>query len=621
MSDPTYTFANQSGPIPLSELDQNFEDVSTFEQQGANAVAQSLDEKVQQIFSITDYMTDEQRAAYFSGTYGAGVIASITIKVADAIAQAVSQQLTYAGGGIAVATLPRIRMPYGYLKLDAALTLPVYCVIDCEGTFIEQTTPATPIFSTANTIRATIDGATFIGDDCTAVSGVYAGGGTDSQIDITNCAFYTKNTTRYAIDIEVNAMVVNVVNPWVRDAPLFLRAEVDECFVSGGTVYGDLRSTGKKPAATCSFRNGAGEMFVTDVTFIPQSNATANANTRWFDNYGNLYLTNNRFGGEGQNGFPTVYQYSSGIVGGAGGSSRIVNGNVSITGGDLYTGSLSVRDDAGAIVLQNNVVPGTYNINGTTGNNASTFVSAYGYSATPATANAALAARILTQQLTNYACRIAIDLDGNDHYCSTTTFLPACLVPYTKYFAAQNTTDHAEMWAPGMLKIDSTYNSSITVTASGNGLNGSRHMPFVPGQKIAGIASGVAFDVINISKNANTVGAFSAMTGILSVQFIDLYAGPTYAIAYKEFLVQIIAPAGGNMALAQKDVMFLSTIFGDILTLALKAGVSATAATLQVIATDVNISANESQATWSFRMLSGTSMNAGSAFTMKAASV
>lgn len=88
MGTPTYVFANQSGPIPLSELDTNFTNVSTFTQSGTGAVSQTNDQKFEQAVCVLDFLDDATRTAVLANNTAGQNRTTVTTKFNDALAAA-----------------------------------------------------------------------------------------------------------------------------------------------------------------------------------------------------------------------------------------------------------------------------------------------------------------------------------------------------------------------------------------------------------------------------------------------------------------------------------------------------------------------------------------------------
>lgn len=582
----------------------------------AGAVEGTQAQRNETELSVFDFMTAGEIAAVLSGTYTAGLITSVTAAL-QAAHLAVSTRTQNYDSGIHSPSAPSLFYPKGYYKIEDSIQLPVYAPrIYGDFAIIEQTSITDPIFLSVGINNVTLEGFVFVGANVTAIGD--NGGAVvnaDTTLLVKNCVFQTASTSRYAISLTQNALTVELDNPNVFNAPLWLALDTDEAVIRGGIVYGDLRATGQKPVNSRSILNNCGRMSIYDTRFVPQTDAvTVQANTRWVDNYGDFFSYNVRWGGEVA-GFPIVYQFANGPT--AASASPYMSGTVVISGGYAYCGASS-RVDKGMVVLQDNIVPGTITIIGTTGNNNAAFISAWGYDPDPPTASVQLQARILTQQSNNFAVRIAITLLGNNQYASS--LYPSCLRPYTLSLDSANTSDHASVIFPGLISITNTLNT--TAFAVAGYINGSRHQPFIEGEK-RGITTATAFDAIIFTKDANTnAGAVAGMTGILTVNFTDLETGPVYVSCSKQFLVNLVAPGTGTITFAQKDKDFLTQGgLGDIITLALKAGTSATSAIIQIIVTHANIIPAVASCSWRFEMLSTTGIpTAGAALNFQATS-
>ena len=133
-----YTFQNQTGPIPLSELDDNFTALSlatnvNFTQTGTGAVTQSVSNKLQEVVSVKDFgaigdgTTDDTTAfVNADGTSRTIYVPKGTYKIGSNLT--LSNQTVFEQGAI-------LSVPTGVtVAINGGIVAGIYQVFSCVGT-------------------------------------------------------------------------------------------------------------------------------------------------------------------------------------------------------------------------------------------------------------------------------------------------------------------------------------------------------------------------------------------------------------------------------------------------------------------------------------------------------
>lgn len=179
------TFANQTGPIPLVQLDQNFNALGSsanvsFTQSGTGANTRTVQNKLSDIVSVVDFGADTT-----------GVVNSST-----AIANAITA-VSALGGGV-------VFFPAGTYNVGSSLTLPGSVTLMGYGATLSWSGGASPVITTASTgvtLNAGIHGLTINGSTtATKILELYS---------TYHCAFRdltltSTSTTNVCIDMLVN---------------------------------------------------------------------------------------------------------------------------------------------------------------------------------------------------------------------------------------------------------------------------------------------------------------------------------------------------------------------------------------------------------------------------------
>ena len=317
---------------------------NSFVQNGAGAVVRTVQDKLREWVSLTDF-----------GTVTGLDDTALLQRAIDFIQANTAAELVTVGGVSSsyAATLPKLLLPKARLRITSAITCPAYLDIEADGTIIEQTNETDDIL-VGEAYQWKIKGVIFVGGrhhiNC------YNANTDTSLFDFEDNEFHLSSD--YAIKTSATGGWSHLsANLKVHGKTRFLKCRkvLDNCCDSAeitGWIYIDKTNFGSSTAAIRNYApTGHPRLFLKHVFGVPTMGTVGVdrvANARWIDNYGSVYATGCRFGGEDA-GLSILWHHAPQPS-----TSPYLGYEVVFEGCWLFAGP-AVSNDSGAVVLQGEV--------------------------------------------------------------------------------------------------------------------------------------------------------------------------------------------------------------------------------------------------------------------------
>lgn len=256
-----------------------------------------------------------------------------------------------------------------------------------------------------------------------------------SDIDLST---QTRTIGKWGIYIKSRSSRVMFNNVNDRLCQFAFRTNSDFTYFNGGWWSGHV-GTNPKPGGQGSARFDGNDVILRDIVAIPEPQGVTRADAaRWIDSYGaKIHMDGCHFGAENA-GVPIIYQFASATYDA---TARAMSTIITATNCQLASGSAS-RPDAGVVVLQGGVLPGTIKLNGCEGLAYAPIINAHGYDPTGTEASQNTALRAALQAATaayRGALEITVDAaawqrDSISAFSGTArALLPRSLAGYVLY--------------------------------------------------------------------------------------------------------------------------------------------------------------------------------------------
>lgn len=346
--------ATEIAPIEgrVEGLEQFESDVSSqsgssfvgFRQAGAGSVIRTAQDKLRETVSLTD----------FGDVTGVDDTALLQ-RAIDFIQASTSSELITVGGVSSsyAATLPKLRLPKARLKITSTINCPAYLDVDADGTIIEQATGGADIF-VGEAYQWKIKGVIFVGGrhhiHC------YNANADTSLFDFEDNEFHLSSD--YAVKTSATGGWSHLsASLKIHGKTRFLKCRkvLDNCCDSAEVTCWAYIDKSNFAASSAAIRNYAPtshpRLFLKNFFGVPAMGSLGVdrvANARWIDNYGSVYATGSRFGGEDA-GLSILWHYAPQPT-----AAPYLGYETVFEGCWLFAGP-AAANDSGVVVLQGEV--------------------------------------------------------------------------------------------------------------------------------------------------------------------------------------------------------------------------------------------------------------------------